>query len=159
RNTDNPHIHLLIHRDYTNRETRRTRRLKTLPREMRVSWQKSPEGTRITHPGGLSRTFEMFLEKQIERTKRTDIPRSELTLFPDSIRFEDRRLLGRAMIVEDKIERLAKMRDDNINFGDRYRYDFTNGLNRSRGFSEHDVHQRAWSKANQVVARAQAALT
>jgi len=30
RNTDNPHVHLLIHRDYSDRETSRTKRLKTL---------------------------------------------------------------------------------------------------------------------------------
>jgi hypothetical protein len=32
RNTDNPHIHLLIHRDYSDREMKQTKRLKTLPK-------------------------------------------------------------------------------------------------------------------------------
>ncbi|HMY73282.1 MAG TPA: relaxase MobL, partial [Blastocatellia bacterium] len=58
RNTDNPHIHLLIHRDYVDRQTSRVKRLDKLPKEMRVSWQKAPDGTRIINPGLFSQTFE-----------------------------------------------------------------------------------------------------
>jgi hypothetical protein len=159
RNTDNPHVHLLIHRDYTNRETGRVRRLKTLPKEMRVSWEKTPDGERIIHPGSLSKTFEMFLEKQIERTSPTDKLRAGLKTANAQNISEDRLTLGRAMIAEEKIERLTKMRDDAVKYGRQYRYEFANGGNRSRGFSEHDIHKRAWAKANQATADAPAILT
>ena len=46
RNTDNPHVHLLIHRDYVDLQNGRAKRLDTLPKEMRVSWEKAPDGTR-----------------------------------------------------------------------------------------------------------------
>src|SRR5262249_34038186 len=55
RNTDNPHVHLLIHRAYTNRETSHPKRLKTLPEDMRVSWERTEDGSRVTNPGRLSR--------------------------------------------------------------------------------------------------------
>ena len=77
RNTDNPHVHLLIHRDYAGRETSRTKRLKTLPKEMRVSWERAEHGSRITNPGSLSRTFETFLETRIERAKQAEQSRPE----------------------------------------------------------------------------------
>jgi len=63
------------------------------------------------------------------------------------------------MIAEDKVERLTMRRDNALKYGERYRYEFTNGHGRSRGFSEHDVHQRAWAKANQELADAQEMLT
>jgi hypothetical protein len=62
RNTDNPHVHLLIHRDYIDRETKRPKRLKTLPKEMRVGWEKTQDGGRVINPGSFSRTFETFLD-------------------------------------------------------------------------------------------------
>ncbi len=159
RNTEYPHVHLLIHRDYECRETGRTRRLKTLPKEMRVSWEKTPDGARIINPGELSKAFENFLQQQIEKAAPADKSRFEFSPSNGQVAHEERLLLGRAMIAEDKIERLTMRRDDSIKYGERYRYEFTNGRNRSRGFSEHDVHQRAWAKANQELADTQATLT
>jgi hypothetical protein len=159
RNTDNPHIHLLIHRDYTPQDTGRIRRLKTLPKEMRVSWRKAADGTRQTDPGGLSLTFGNLLDKRIEQARDTTNPRSSFPTDPPQIAYKDRVLLGRALIAEDKINRLEKMRNDNLQFGDRYRYEFTNGRNLRRGFSEHDIHQRGSAKTTQLLAESHEILT
>jgi hypothetical protein len=152
RNTDNPHVHLLIHREYTDRGTKRPKRLRTLPKEMRVSWGKERDGSRIINPGSLSQSFETFLAKRIEKAKQTE--RSDSRGEPGMAKNdpEERVLLGRAMVAEDKIERLAQMRDHAIKHGERYRFEFTDGRGRSRGFSEHDIHQRTWARANQKTA-------
>jgi hypothetical protein len=71
RNTAHPHLHLLIRRDYLHRETGRGRRLGTLPKELRVSWGRTPEGGRVINPGGLSRAFETHLDRQIERANES----------------------------------------------------------------------------------------
>lgn len=66
RNTDNPHVHLLIHRDFFDRETGRKKRLENLPKEMRVSWTRATDGSRIVNPGALSRAFESLLEHDLK---------------------------------------------------------------------------------------------
>jgi hypothetical protein len=71
RNTAHPHLHLLIRRDYLHRETGRGRRLGTFPKELRVSWGRTPEGERVINPGGLSRAFETHLDRQIERANES----------------------------------------------------------------------------------------
>ncbi len=159
RNTDNPHVHLLIHRDYADRETSRTKRLKTLPKEMRVSWERAEDGSRVTNPGNLSRTFEIFLEERMEKAKPIEKPRAGITPAEAKKIYEERLLLGRAMLAEEKIEQLTKRRDDAVRFGERFRYKFTNGQGRSRGFSERDIHQRGQVKAYQLMADLPAILT
>jgi hypothetical protein len=159
RNTAYPHLHLLIHRDYECRNTGRTRRLKTLPRGMRVSWEKTPEGARVINPGAFSQSFETLLQQQLEQAKSADKARFEGGASRRQLSHEDRLSLGRAMSAADKIERLRMRRADALQYGERYRYEFTNGRNRSRGFSEHDVQQRAWAKANQELAGTQGTLT
>jgi MobL relaxases len=159
RNTDNPHVHLLIHRDYTDRETQRIQRLKTLPKEMRVSWERTENGQRIVNPGELSRTFEAFLEQSIARAKQVDQQRYRYETANAKNDREERLILGQAIIAEEKIERLTKMRDDAIKYGKHYRYEFTNGQGRGRGFSEHDIHQRAWARAFQEMVESESNLT
>ncbi len=159
RNTDNPHVHLLIHRDYGDRETKKAKRLKTLPKEMRVSWERAEDGSRMTNPGSLSRTFEAFLEARMERAKQVEKARAEIAPAETKKIHEERLLLGRAMLAEEKIEQLTKRRDDALRFGEQFRYEFTNGQGRSRGFSERDIHQRGWAKAVQAMAGVPAMLT
>src|SRR5262245_51737908 len=72
RNTDNPHVHLLIHRDYIDRDTKRLKRLKSLPKEMRVSWERAQDGSRVINPGSFSRTFETLLERRMEKAKQVE---------------------------------------------------------------------------------------
>lgn len=151
RNTDNPHIHLLIHRDYSDRETGQTKRLKTLPKEMRVSWERAEDSSRITDPGSLSRTFETFLEERTEKARQIEKTRAEIAPAEVGKVHEERLLLGRAMVAEEKIERLTRQRDDALQFGAKFRYEFTNGQGRCRGFSERDIHQRGQVKAYQVM--------
>lgn len=43
------------------------------------------------------------------------------------------------------------MRDDPLRFSEQFRYEFTNGQGRSRGFSEHDIHQRGSARAYQAM--------
>lgn len=159
RNTDNPHIHLLIHRDYSDRETRRTKRLKTLPKEMRVGWERAEDGSRITDPGRLSQTFEAFLEGWIEKARGIEKTRAEIAPAEAKKVHEERLLLGRAMVAEEKIERLTRQRDDALRFGAKFRYEFTNGQGRGRGFSERDIHQRGQVKAYQVMSDLPAIMT
>ena len=159
RNTDNPHVHLLIHRDYTDRETKQAKHLKTLPKEMRVSWERAQDGSQITNPGSLSRTFEVFLEERMEKAKQIENARVEIGPVEAKKIHEERLLIGRAMIAEEKIEQLTKRRDDAIRFGEQFRYEFTNGQGRSRSFSERDIHQRGWAKANQAMTDLPAILT
>lgn len=152
RNTDNPHVHLLIHRDYANRGTKRPKRLKTLPKEMRVSWDRAQDGSRVINPGSFSRTFEMFLDQRMERAKQAERQDSRTDSAEAKKEYEERVLLGRAMVAKDKIEQLTLMRDNAVIYGERYRFEFTNGRGRSRGFSERDLHQRGWAKAGQAAA-------
>jgi MobL relaxases len=159
RNTDNPHVHLLIHREYTDRESQRIQRLKTLPKAMRVSWERTGDGKRMINPGGFSRAFEASLEQNIERAKQVDQQRYQYESANARNEREERLILGRSMIAEEKIERLTKMRDDAIKYGEHYRYEFTNGQGRGRGFSEHDIHQRAWARAFQAMVESESNLT
>jgi hypothetical protein len=159
RNTDNPHIHLLIHREYTQRKTGHIRRLKTLPKEMRVSWHRAPDGERMTDPGGLRQTFRSLLEKQIKQERVANLTRGDVPTNSPQLTHKERLLLGRALIAQDKINRLTRLRDDTILYGDRYRYDFSNGCNLRRGFSEHDIERRGTAKAAQLLAESPAILS
>ncbi|MCI0389231.1 MAG: relaxase MobL [Acidobacteria bacterium] len=159
RNTDNPHIHLLIHRDYRDRETSRTKRLKTLPKEMRVGWERAKDGSRFTDPGTLSRTFETFLEGRMEKARQIEKAHVEIAPAEAKKVHEERLILGRAIVAEEKIEQLTKRRDDAVRFGEQFRYEFTNGQGRRRGFSERDIHQRGQVKAYQLMAALPAILT
>jgi hypothetical protein len=148
RNTDNPHVHLLIHRDYLNRETGRVRRLQTLPKQMRVGWERSDNGKQIINPGSISHSLETLLNEHIEKSKQSKKSRSqsgEINLVNER---EDRLMLGRVMVIEDQIERLQKMREDAIKFRESRRYEFTDGRGGSRLLSEHDLRQRASLKAD-----------
>lgn len=67
RNTANPHLHLLIHRDYHDRVSGQTQRLATLPSAWQVRWETTPTGERQTQPGELARTFETLLTERLQR--------------------------------------------------------------------------------------------
>lgn len=146
RNTDNPHVHLLIHRDYFDRETRREKRLAALERELRMSWSSALDGERITNPGALSQAFEKHLERNIERA-REDRDRADQKLRGDRL------TLGRAMLAEDAVERLQEMRDAAIAVGEHRRYKIVDTQGRSRWLSEHDLRLRAEARADQAMAR------
>jgi hypothetical protein len=146
RNTDNPHVHLLIHRDYVDREAKREKRLAALQRELRLSWSSAPDGERITNPGALSQAFEKHLERNIERA-REDRERADRKLRGDRL------TLGRAMLAEDAVERLEEMRDTAIAMGEHRRYKIVDAQGRSRWLSEHDLRSRAEARADPALAR------
>jgi hypothetical protein len=141
RNTDNPHVHLLIHRDYVERETGRQKRLNALQRDLRLSWSSTPGGERVHNPGVLSLAFGKHLERNIERAqgerKRNDQKLSG-----------DRLILGKAMVAKDNIERLQEVHEAAITYGEHRRYRIVDARGQSRWLSEHDLRLRAEAKAN-----------
>lgn len=146
RNTDNPHVHLLIHRDYVDQQTGRTKRLDTLPKEMRVSWQKAPDETRIINPGLLSQTFEKHLDQNIkqftnEQQRKSQEERAE------------RVTLGQAMVAADRIEQLRESFRAAVAFGEWRRYQVVDEQGRSRLVSEYDLRQRADAIGRQMTAQ------
>jgi len=141
RNTDNPHVHLLIHRDYVERETVRQKRLNALQRDLRLSWSSTPGGERVHNPGALSLAFGKHLERNIERAqgerKRNDQKLSG-----------DRLILGKAMVAKDNIERLQEVHEAAITYGEHRRYRIVDARGQSRWLSEHDLRLRAEAKAD-----------
>lgn len=70
RNTDHPHIHLLIHREYLDRDTRAEQRLRQIPEEMLATRiQNEHEGEKV-HPGSFSQAFETALDRAQERARQ-----------------------------------------------------------------------------------------
>lgn len=145
-NTDNPHIHLLIHRDYVDRETGRGKRLNAFQRELRLRWFTAPDGVRVTNAGALSQAFEKHLERHIERAEEERRRNEHKT-------HEERLALGRAMMAEDHVEQLREARDAAIAYGERRHYKIIDARGRSRWFSEHDLRVRAGAAADRATAR------
>ena len=146
RNTDNPHVHLLIHRDDVDRQTSRAKRLDTLPKEMRVSWEKAPDGTRIINPGLLSQTFEKHLDQNIRQF--TDDQQRKL-----QEKRAERVTLGQAMVAADRIEQLLESLRAADAFGKWRRYRMVDAQGRSRLVSEFDLRQKANAIGRQMTAQ------
>ncbi|MBS1789651.1 MAG: hypothetical protein JST85_18145 [Acidobacteria bacterium] len=146
RNTDNPHVHLLIHRGYVDRHTGRAKRLDTLPKEMRVSWDKAPDGTRIINPGLFSQTFEKHLDQNFrqftnDQQRKLQEERAE------------RVMLGQAMVAADRIEQLQESLRAADAFGEWRRYRMVDAQGRSRLVSEFDLRQKADAIGRQMTAQ------
>ena len=67
RNTDNPHIHLLLHRDSVDRDTGLERRINRLPESALPSRITDETGIEKIEPGSLGRAFELALDRARER--------------------------------------------------------------------------------------------
>jgi hypothetical protein len=146
RNTDNPHVHLLIHRDYVERETGRQKRLNALQRDLRLSWSSTPGGERVHNPGALSLAFGKHLERNIEHSQG-ERKRSDQKLN------EERSIIGKSMLAKDNIERLQEVHEAAITYGECRRYRIVDARGQSRWMSEHDLRSRAESKADQLMVR------
>lgn len=146
RNTDNPHVHLLIHRDYIDRQTGHAKRLKTLPKEMRVSWQKAPDGTRSINPGLFSQTFEKHLDQNIKQFTNDQQRKCQEERV-------ERTTLGQAMVASDRIEQLRESFRAAVAFGEWRRYQVVDAQGRSRLVSEYDLRQRADAIGRQMTAQ------
>ena len=146
RNTDNPHVHLLIHRDYVERETERQKRMNGVERDSRLSWASTTGGERVHNPGTLSLGFGKHLERNIEHSqgerKRSDQKFNE-----------ERSIIGKSMLAKDNIERLQEVHEAAITYGECRRYRIVDARGQSRWMSEHDLRSRAESKADQLMVR------
>jgi hypothetical protein len=69
RNTDNPHVHLLVHRDYVDHETGRVRRLYKMPKGSLARREADADGHEKVHPGSFSLAFESALDRAQERAR------------------------------------------------------------------------------------------
>lgn len=146
RNTDNPHVHLLIHRDYDDRETGRQKRLNAIQRDLRLSWLSTPSGERVHNPGALSLAFGKHLERNIEHAQG-ERKRSDQKLN------EERSIIGKSMLAKDNIERLQEVHEAAITYGECRRYRIVDARGQSRLMSEHDLRSRAEAKADQLMVR------
>lgn len=78
RNTDHPHIHLLIHRTYLDRETGRETRLARIPEEMLARRVNDETGANKIIPGNFSLAFETALDRAQERAREPTQTREEI---------------------------------------------------------------------------------
>src|SRR5262245_54311289 len=73
----------------------------------RFIWERAQDGSRVVNPGSFSRTFETFLDQRIEKARQSERQGSQTDPADAKKEYEERALLGRAMVAEDKIERLT----------------------------------------------------
>jgi hypothetical protein len=78
RNTDHPHLHMLVHRSYLDRVTRQEKRLNRLPEEMLPHRAYEENGDEIIHRGSISQAFESAIDRAQERARQTAQPREQL---------------------------------------------------------------------------------
>lgn len=135
RNTNNPHVHLLIHRDYLDRQTGQAKHLKTLPKEWRVGWEKKPDGERVTHPGLFSQTFEKHLAQRVHQFQQNQRAKHK----EES---QDRLVLGKAMMVTESVQHAQGQLLRLEEFGAWRRYRIVDAQGRSRRLSEADLRRR-----------------
>ncbi len=124
RNTDNPHVHLLLQREYIERETGVARRMKTLPAALRVRWEKDERGARQIHSGGLAQTFERLLEERLARAAHRPV---------DLV--QERLLLGRAMLAQEALDRLTHQHAELDKFGNTWRSAVTDATGRRQSLT------------------------
>src|SRR6266508_3760265 len=77
RNTDYPHLHLLFHRSYLDRETGREKWLNRLPEAMLAHHAIAKNGGEKIHSGGFSQAFETALDRVQERARQTTLTREQ----------------------------------------------------------------------------------
>jgi hypothetical protein len=77
RNTEHPHLHLLIHRDYVVRETGQLRRFHRLPESALASRSQDENGVEKIHPGSFSQAFASALDRAQERARTAPPQREE----------------------------------------------------------------------------------
>lgn len=77
RNTENPHLHLLIHKDYVTRATGQPRRFARLPESALASRSQDENGTEKIHPGSFSQAFASALDRAQERARNAPLQREE----------------------------------------------------------------------------------
>jgi hypothetical protein len=142
RNTDNPHVHLLLQREYTERETGRVRRLPARPTELCLRWVSTPTGERVAQPGRLSEFFVAQLNRQHERA----VPDRPAPPPPDRT---TRELWGKALLATIELEQRQAWCEQLRTAGAQQRYWVTGAHGQRRRMSEGEVQRRL----NTTVAR------
>jgi hypothetical protein len=77
RNTEHPHLHLLIHKDYVTRTTGQPRRFARLPESALPSRSQEENGTEKIHPGSFSQAFALALDRAQDRARTVSPQREE----------------------------------------------------------------------------------
>jgi len=77
RNTEHPHLHLLIHRDYVTRTTGQSKRFHRLPEGALASRSQDETGGEKIHPGSFSQAFASALDRVQERLRQQPPQRTE----------------------------------------------------------------------------------
>lgn len=161
RNTEHPHVHLLLQRAYTEKGTGRDKYLKTLPSDWRVSWEKTARGERQINPGSLSETFEHLLVEQLTRnpSAHPSPPQHQAHDLAAKTLQQEREVLGRAWLAQDGLDRLVERQRALAQFGAYRRYSIVDERGQKRWLSEHDLRQSARGQAVQLAGRLQMGLS
>ena len=152
RNTDNPHVHLLLQRNYVDRAGR-SQRLGTRQAEWQVQYEKNDQGERVVQPSPMSQTFaRLWEERRAQRADRSTP--SELTKSP-SVRAtdsrSDREILGRSLLLQAGWESLQQARDDQLRFGAYRHYFVVSDEGKREQLSLHEFEQRANRHTQQII--------
>ena len=78
RNTEHPHLHLLIHKEYVARETGASKRFGRMPEGALASRSQDENDVEKMNPGSFSQAFVTALDRAQERVRR-EPPRAEAT--------------------------------------------------------------------------------
>lgn len=68
-NTEHPHLHILISKEISNRDTGGIRRLGRIPKRLLPHRESTPEGTTVPVEGKIGKYFIAALDRHIERTR------------------------------------------------------------------------------------------
>lgn len=79
RNTEHPHLHLLIHKEYVTRATGQPQRLSRLPESAVPSRVQDENGVEKINPGSFSQAFASALDREQKRTRQQPIERADTT--------------------------------------------------------------------------------
>ncbi|MCI0338612.1 MAG: relaxase MobL [Acidobacteria bacterium] len=110
RNTDNPHIHLLINRNYVDRETGRERRLVRLPEEMLAGRETDETGVKKINPGSFGLAFENGLDRMQKKARAENPARAEAAMNMPATHSDEMATSGNEKLVthEEKLLEAAR---------------------------------------------------
>ncbi len=77
RNTEHPHLHLLIHKDYVTQTSGQPRRFSRLPESTLPSRSQDENGEEKIHPGSFSQAFASALDRAQERFRQEPLQHKE----------------------------------------------------------------------------------
>ncbi|MBS1808791.1 MAG: hypothetical protein JST84_11410 [Acidobacteria bacterium] len=77
RNTEHPHLHLLLHKDYVTRATGQPKRFHRLPESALPSRSQDENGIEKIRPGSFSQAFASALDRAQEHTRQQSSQRGE----------------------------------------------------------------------------------